>query len=443
MLNAADRTSSEPDSPSDTTPPTVDRGPESGDRERKEQTAGSNNGRAEDLLPPEIWTEVCRKLRQLDRAEAARHHERNTWQYPELSVRTRHWDVPVCTSRSLVPLSKTCRFLYRVSTPLLLEAVRIYPRYGSPERGLGDFDILRQMKALGRLPHDGLQQIKDLGVELRSSLNPLSMREELLLNQLNDLLSRLQHLRHLTLVRIPPDDALMRRITALPLQELRLWKSSPSPSASDISACISTRPQVRLRSLIVEARIGTSVNEVGCQWVDKLATGTMVDLLLDVGLLPPNNSALLEHLRSLTLRGLHHDPNLLDKLSTFFSRAPKLEDLYMWLDAPTDPSPARILILPAISRFELYSSWIPYLVLGTSVTRIKVLVQTGTTPEQIIRFMSQSAESVKYLSLQYNHSYPEGAWTGDALQDLVRLFPDLIHFSFRLEDPTDLRAEFD
>lgn len=342
---------------------------------------------------------------------------------------------PICTSRSLVSLSETCRYLYRVSIPVLLETVRLSPQ--PSYNGAGDFPVLQQIKALGRLPDSRLRGVNGLAVELRYRTGQ-AIREELFLNRLEDLLARLPNLRHLTLVRIPLSGAVMRRITALPLMDLRLWKSSPYQTMMDISACIAPNPQVKLRSLLVRPSFEEIVDEVGRRWVSRLITQSIVDMLLDVAFLPPlsDTPTILEGLRYLALQSFGPLDSA-NKLSTFFSRVPNLEELCMWVNAPTDPSPVQLPILSNVSRLACYDYWLPYLVRGTRAVQIMVTaILPATTPEQILQSLSESTKPVQKLALHYEREYPQDAWPRDALKELVRLLPDLGYLRFRMEDPT-------
>ncbi|KAG8945121.1 hypothetical protein FRC04_001187 [Tulasnella sp. 424] len=406
-----------------------------GDGEAEEKIAPSESSESH-YLPSEIWTEVCRALRQLDQEDETGDHEWESEHYSGPSTRIMNRGGPIFTSRSLVPLSETCRYLYGVSIPVLLETVRLSPQ--PSHKGAGDLPVLQQIRALGRLPDSRLRGVNGLAVELRYRIGQ-AIREEVFLSRLDDLLARLPNLRHLTLVRIPLNGVVMRRITALPLMDLRLWKSTPYHSMMDISACIAPRPQVKLRSLLVRPSSGDHVNDVGRRWVSWLITQSMVDMLLDVAFLPPlsDTPTILEGLRHLALQSFGQPLDSTNQLSTFFSRVPSLEGLCMWVNAPTGSSPVQLPILSNVSRLACHAYWLPYLVRGTRAIEIVVTaILPATTPEQILQSLSGSTQPVQRISLHYESEYPQGAWPPDALEELVHLLPDLEYLRFRMEDPT-------
>ncbi|KAG8945119.1 hypothetical protein FRC04_001185 [Tulasnella sp. 424] len=400
-----------------------------GHSEAEEKIAPPESSEAH-YLPSEIWTEVCRALRQLDQEDATGEHEWESGHYSGPSVRIMNRGGPICTSRSLVPLSETCLYLYRVSIPVLLETVRLSPQ--PSHKGAGDFPVLQQIRALRRLPDSRMRGVNGLAVELRYRTD--AIREEVFLSRLDDLLARLPSLRHLTLVRIPLSGAVMRRITALPLTDLRLWKSGSSQSMMDISACIAPSPQVKLRSLL--ANDYDPVDEIDRQWVSRLVTQSMVDMLLDVAFLPPlsDTPTILQGLRYLALQSFVQPLDSTDKL---FTRVPNVEEICMWVNAPTNSSPVQLPILSNISRLTCHDYWLPYLVRGARAVQIMVTaVSPATRLEQILQSLSGSTEPVQNLSLHYERQYPQDAWSRDALKELVGLLPDLGYLRFRMEDPT-------
>ncbi|KAG8945118.1 hypothetical protein FRC04_001184 [Tulasnella sp. 424] len=391
-------------------------------------------------LPAEIWMVVCEALHRMDLIDATNQHKSEQAEYPELLRKTTNKKRPnlIITARSILPLSKTCRYLHKVTSPSLLEKIRFSPPYSISPDDPGYLSVVRQIKSLQLNDDQRLQHVKGFAVELPSRHFPEDHDREQkneLNSQIGKILLRLPNLRHLTVIGMKLDGYLMQTIPTLPLEHLWLWNVGPENPNADGSLLSSTPPRIKLRSLLVRESQRRGDTPISAKWIDQIIGPTMQDLDFDGDFLEASKLPSLPELKFLEVKGSSRAPRVSQTALSVLSKTPNLKEAVLELKVAPEYPPNSLPALNNLQRIVCHSTWLRYLVPGRSITTAKVLCDSRIPGEEFSEMLCEGNVPLRNLSLTYARVWPQGAWIPDDVEHVVRYFPELEIFRFRMQDP--------
>ncbi|KAG8924767.1 hypothetical protein FRC00_004754, partial [Tulasnella sp. 408] len=229
---------------------------------------------AVDRLPAEIWIAVCEALRRLDSIDVANRKNAQEDGYAELQRKTTNKNRPdmIITAVSILQLSQTCRYLHKVTSPSLLETIRLSPPSGVAYESRY-LSVIEQVKSLQLNSNQRLQHVRGFAVALQYLMWEANRDHG---NNLRDrichLLTRFPNLRHLTVILMPLDAPLMRTILTLPLEHLWLFHVKPDNPITDHTFIFTTAPKIKLQSFLLwqQALHGVDEPRIPVNWISQL-----------------------------------------------------------------------------------------------------------------------------------------------------------------------------
>ncbi|KIO26868.1 hypothetical protein M407DRAFT_23926 [Tulasnella calospora MUT 4182] len=392
-------------------------------------------------LPAETWMAVCEALRRLDLIDAMKQHE--LWEpvYHELLLTTRNKNRPglILTAHSILPLSRTCRYLHRVTSPSLLKNIRLSPFYPISPRGSAYLAMIRQVESLHLNGNQRLRHVRGLAVACPP--HGASKEEDKasggeLRNQIRSLLIRLPNLRHLTLASMKLDAPLMQSIPILPLEHLWLLVPEAENPVTGGTLTLTTEPKIKLRSLVVRERRRRDAVFIPANWISQFIGPTMQDLAFDRDVLGSSELPVLPDLEFLQVPATSRFGRIGQSVPSLLSKAPNLKDVTLELEAPPwDPSST----FPTYSRLQhivCNSSWLRYLIPGSSVTIAKVSCDSQIAMQELSEILHEGSVPLRNLRLTYSSVRAREPWSPDDLEYVVRCFPELEICRIEMQDPT-------
>ncbi|KAG8909462.1 hypothetical protein FRC00_010057, partial [Tulasnella sp. 408] len=355
-------------------------------------------------LPVEIWIAVCAALRRIDLIDITTQEKPSEKVYPELLRNTtnKNRPDPIITAVSIAQLSQTCRYLYKVTSPSLLETIRLR----SPLHGNGELQyrsVIQKVMSLQSNSNQTLRHVKEFAVAFPSMFNTATADSRSdLRNQLGHLLMRFPNLRHLTVIGMALDAPLMHNIRNLPLEHLWLWDVQPEDPIADDTFIPTTTPKTNLRSLVLYERANLWRGEsfIPMNWISQLIGTAMQDLSFDSGALVPPFLPVLPDLEFLEgpdiIGGYRASPSI---LSGMLSKMPNLKEVALeGTAAYGDPANT----IPALAHLECvvyHVSWLGFFIPGRPVTTAKVLCDSQVRMRELLELLGKSSVPLRDLTL--------------------------------------------
>lgn len=383
---------------------------------------------------------ICEALRRLDLIDSMKQHKSGRALYPELLLVTTNKNRPdlIITARSIFQLSRTCRYLRKVTSPSLLKNIRLSPFYSISPNEPGYLSVIRQVKSLHLNGDQELRHVKGLAVAFSSRFSSgdgdTASKGELR-NEIHGLLRRLPNLRHLTVIRLGLDAPLMQSIPTLSLEHLWLWGAETDERVANDSLTSMTEPALKLQSLVVRESLQRGVMSIPPNWISRLIGPTMQDLAVDGDVLNPTNLPNLPGLEFLEVSSGSRAARIGPSVLSMLSKTPNLKEVALELKAPPGYPSNTFPTHSHLQRIMCHSSWLRYLIPGSSVTTAKVLCDSRLDLQEFSEILHEGNVPLRNLSLTYTSVWPQGAWSPDDLEQVVRCFPELEIFRFRMQDP--------
>ncbi|KAG9025486.1 hypothetical protein FS837_004916 [Tulasnella sp. UAMH 9824] len=394
------------------TPGTYPLPEEAGNNEARIQSLHAPTETAVHRLPMEIWIAVCDALRRLDLTDITIPSKSRTKGYPELqrlpvATANKNRPDPIINVVSILPLSHTCRYLHKVTSPSLLETIRIAP----PSVGGGKLryrSLMQQIKSLQLNNNQRLQHVKGFAVLSSHVLKEVHGRdyESELRNKISHLLMRFPNLHHLTVIGMELDGPFMHNILTLPLEHLWLWNVEPDNPDTFHTFAPATTPKINLRSLVLEDS-WSDYPSVPVDWISQLIGPSMQDLSIEAN----------------------------DLVYGLLSKTPNLKEVAIEVDAALDDPADAIPALPHLERAVCRASWLPVLLPGRPIATVKVLCTPQVRVQELFEVLHKGSVSLRDLTLTYTNEWPRPTWSPDDLEPLSRSLPELEILRLRIRDP--------
>ncbi|KAG9025487.1 hypothetical protein FS837_004917 [Tulasnella sp. UAMH 9824] len=347
--------------------------------------------------------------------------------YPELERTTtnKNRPDPLTTGYSILPLSQTCRYLYKVTSPFLLETIRLGP--SSFGDGVSEYlSVIQQVKSLQLNSNQRLQHVKGFGVAFSHLLKFVNTGHKSdLRNQICHLLTRFPNLRHLAVVGMALDLQLMHGILALPLEHLFLSNVEPDNPIANHTFIPTTTPRINLRSLVLPVDLSHDFLCIPANWISQLIGKAMQDLAIDANELVPPALPVLPNLELLEVPAYFRmDLIRPSALYGFLSKTPNLKELAV--DIPAAPAdPDTIPVLTHLERIVCHASWLPVLIPGRPITTAKVLCDSQVRVRELFEVLHKGSAPLRDLTLTYAITWGPLRLSPDDLEPIARYLPEL------------------